>query len=147
MGEEGAKTYDFNTRTQRLLAQNMQIGFNCLDSLLSMYSRHGCDDYSLQAFLLEHLVIVLIQAHAKWFQMLLCPLDLSIIWCARSYELCSWCAIEEMKGVAFAHASEAGASDSELLRWHFERKMLARQMSEEMILRVLGREYERKKAV
>lgn len=60
-----------------------------------MYSRHGCDDYSLQSFLLEHLVVVLIQPNPEWLQVLLSPLDLIIVGCACCDEFCSGRSVQE----------------------------------------------------
>jgi hypothetical protein len=112
-------TNHFNTCAQWLLAQDMEIGINGFDSLFSMHRSHGCNDHSLQAFLFEHLIIVLIQTNSKRFEVLLSPLNFFVVGCAGCYKLCPWSAVQEMSGMSFAHAAEACAGDSELLRGHF----------------------------
>lgn len=97
----------------------MKIGFDSFYSLLSVNSRHGGNDHGFQAFLLKHFVVGFIKPDTVGLQVLLSPLEFGVVGGAGCYELGSGSAVEEMKGVPFAHAAEACAGDFELLGWHF----------------------------
>lgn len=60
------EAYNLRTGTKRLLTENMVPTLNGLDSLLGMHSRRTSNNNSLQALLLiQHLVVVLVRAHAR----------------------------------------------------------------------------------
>jgi hypothetical protein len=54
--------------------------------------------------------------------MLLCPLNLVVIWGACCYQLCSGSSIEEMKSMPLAHAAKASTRNLEFFGCHLERK-------------------------
>lgn len=112
-------TYNFYRSGKRFLAEYMKVGFDSFYSLFSVDSRYGSNDHGFEAFLLEHFVVGSIKSDTVGLQVLLCPLDFSVVRGAGCYELCSGSAVEEVKGVPFTHAAEACACDFELLWCHF----------------------------
>lgn len=111
-------TYDFDTCGQRLLAENVLVGFNRLDCLLGVNSGRGCNHDSLQTLMLQHIVVVLVQRHAKWNQVCLGPFELSGIWRTGGDEFSARSALQEVQGVTLAHAAETGAADLHSLGGH-----------------------------
>jgi hypothetical protein len=63
---------------------------------------------------LEHLVEVGVEGHAVGFETLLGPGEDGGVGVAGGYEGGAWCAVEEVQGVAGAHAAKAGDGDAEL---------------------------------
>lgn len=76
--------------------KDMLVGINGFDGLLGVDSCHGGDDDGLQAFLLQHLVVVFVQAHAVRLEVDFSPLDLGVIGRAGCDQFCARCAVQEM---------------------------------------------------
>jgi hypothetical protein len=61
---------------ERFLAQYVQILLHSFDRFFRMHRCCGSDYDSIKSFLLEHLIIVGIQSHAKWLEVFARPLML-----------------------------------------------------------------------
>ena len=95
---------------------------NCFDGLFGMHRCDGSHAHGLEAFMLQHSVVVLIKFDAPGLEVLLCPSKLLCIWCEGSDELCTRGAVEEVVCVAGTHAAETRDGDLEAadLGCHFE---------------------------
>lgn len=100
-------TYLFQLRAERLLAQNMLAGFNCLDGVLCMDGGDGGDADSLKALVLQHLVVIGVDLDTPWLEILLCPHNLILSRCECCYELSLGRAVKKVVCVAGAHAAKA----------------------------------------
>lgn len=89
----------------------MLLRLDSFDSLLGMHGSRRRNDNSLQPLVLQHVVVVLVQLHAVRGQIGSAPFQLAVVWRARSDELGAGGALEEIQGMAFAHAAETGAAD------------------------------------
>lgn len=106
-------TYNFELCAEGLLAQNVLAGLDSLDRLLGVCCGDGCNNDCLQTLVLEHQVEVAVDLDAPWLKVLFCPGSFLGIRCEGRDQLGLGCAVEEMEGMASAHAAEAGASNLE----------------------------------
>lgn len=102
-----AGMYHVQLGAERLLTQNMLSSFDRLDRLLCMYCGNGSYTDSLKTLVLQHLVIVGVDLDTPWLEILLRPCNLVLSGCESGYELSFGCAVEEVVGMASAHATEA----------------------------------------
>jgi hypothetical protein len=97
----------------------VEVGFDSFDSLFGVDGSYRCNDHSLKTFLLQHLVVIFVESYSKWFKMCLGPLDLSVIWGAGCDQFGARCPIQKVQRMSFAHATKAGAGNSQLFRSHY----------------------------
>lgn len=64
--------------------------------------------HGLEALMLEHLVVVLVDLDTPRLEVLLGPVKFLGVWRKSSDKLCSWCAVKKVVGVTSAHTAEAG---------------------------------------
>lgn len=106
---------NFNTRTQRLLTEDMQSQLDGFDGLLGVHSCGGRDNHSLQTFrdlFAQHLIVGEISAHAVKVSSY--PCQLRLLWGGSGDELSARGELVEMLCVAGAHAAQARDGDFEL---------------------------------
>lgn len=96
----------------------MLLGIDGLDGLLGVHGCGRCDNDGFQAFLLQHIVVVLVELDSVGSKVDLGPFDLSVVRGAGGDELRAGSALQEVEGVALAHAAEARATDFEALGSH-----------------------------
>jgi hypothetical protein len=96
-----------NVYAERLLAQNMLVGLNGADGLGSVLGCDSCNTDSFEARMFKHLIEVFVDLGAVWGEIRLCPGACIGIWVAGGYQLCTRSLLEEVAGVASAHAAEA----------------------------------------
>lgn len=98
-------TYHFGASRERLLAKSVLASFNCLDCLLGMHYSCRCNHNGNQTFMLEHVIVVLIQGHAKGFEVNLGPFELGGVGRAGGHKFSSGSTLEEVQGMALAHTA------------------------------------------
>ena len=117
-------TCHFELGAERLLAQDVLTGLDGIDRLLSVCRGDGRDNNRLQALVPQHLVVVAVRLDTKRLEMLLCPCCLLCVWREGCHELGLGCAVQEVEGVAGAHAAQPGAGDLESAQFdHGEREV------------------------
>jgi hypothetical protein len=114
--EEG--TYDLHARAQGLLAQNVFVCVYGLDGLLGVDGSDGGDNDGFEARVLQHLVVVGVDLGAKRHEVRLRPRNFRLLGRERGNQLSPRGAVEEVEGVASAHAAETGDSDLEFAGTH-----------------------------
>jgi hypothetical protein len=70
-----SSTYNLYACAQRLLAKDVLVCLDGLDSLLGMNSRNSCHYDSLELRMLEHLIKIVVELHSEWSKMLIEPRD------------------------------------------------------------------------
>jgi hypothetical protein len=99
-------TYHIQFGAERLLTQYVLSSLDRLDRLLSVCCGDGSHTDSLKTLMLQHLVIIGVDLDTPWLKVLLCPRNLVFSWCESRYEFSFGCAVEEMVGMASAHAAK-----------------------------------------
>lgn len=117
------RAYNVKVDAQGLLAEDVEVLFHGFDCLFCMNGGSSPDDNGLQTGVLDHVLVLGVQGHAVRFEVLLCPLDLLGVWRECSDQLRAGSAVEEVDGMAFAHAAEASGADLELLGGHDMRNL------------------------
>lgn len=106
------RVYNLNIRRKRLLAKNMLLSINRLDSLFSVNSRCRSHNNGFQSLVLQHVIVVLVQLDAVRSEVHLGPFDLSIVRRTGSDQFCARSTFKEVQGMALAHTAETSAADS-----------------------------------
>jgi hypothetical protein len=114
MGAHARGTHHFDARAQGLLAEDVLVGLDGLDGLLRVDGGDGGDDDSLEAGMLEHLIVVVVNRGA--LEVGARPAAFLGVRAESRDDLSSGRPGVEVERVARAHAAEAGDGDLELSR-------------------------------
>ena len=100
--DTGGASYHFNISGQRLLTENMQVMVNGLHCFFCVNRCCSANGHCLEAGVLEHLVVVVVQGNPVWFQVLLPPGDLALVRGEGSHQVSSRGAVQEIGGMKFS---------------------------------------------
>lgn len=103
-----------NVSGERLLAKDVLVGLDGADGLRSVLCGDASDADRLKTRVLEHLVEVLVDLGAVGCEVLQRPGTSFWVGIAGCDQLCARSLLEEVFGVASAHAAEARDGDLEL---------------------------------
>jgi len=126
---------------ERLLAQDVLVGFNGADGLGSVLGCDAGDADSFEAGVFEHLVEVFVDLCAVWGEVLGCPCACVGVWVTGGYQFGTRSLLKEVTGVASTHTAEARDGDLELanhcacwgsVRWLVGRRSDRKEVLEEM---------------
>jgi hypothetical protein len=70
--------------------------------------------------MLKHLLVIVVQGNSIWFEVLLSPLELFLVWRKGGNELSAWSLVENTQRMTSSHTAEAGYSNLESARSHCE---------------------------
>ena len=85
----------------------MLVCIDGFDGLIRVHGGYRRDDDCFKPVMLQHVVVGLVECHARRLEMRLCPFNFPVIRGADGNELCSWRAIEKVQSVSSAHAAKA----------------------------------------
>lgn len=117
------RAYNVKVDAQGLLAEDVEVLLHGFDCLFCVNGGSSTDDNGLQTGVLDHVLVLGVQGHTVRLKVLLRPLNL--LWVRRecSDQLRAGRAVEEVDGMAFAHAAEASSAHLELLGRHDTRQL------------------------
>lgn len=123
-GIEGKEvgTYDLDTGRQGLLAENVLASLNGLDGLFSVHGGRGSNDDGLQAFVLQHVLIVLVGRDSVRTKVRPGPFQLRVVRSANGDEVCTGSTLQEVEGMTLAHAAQTGTANLKLSGRHCDGK-------------------------
>ena len=85
-----------------------------------MYRGCSADHYSFETFVREHLLVVVVECHAVWLEVLFTPFELLLIWRECGDKLSAGGLVQDVQSVSGAHAAQTGNSDLQSVRSHLE---------------------------
>lgn len=117
---EMRQTYDLHTGGKGFLTQDMFICSHRFDGLIGMDARDGSNDNGLKPVLCKHVFVRFVYGDTEGFKVLLCPIDLGIIWRADCHQLGSGRAVKEVQGMPFPHTTQSRQAYPELWWCHWD---------------------------
>lgn len=121
-GGKEVKTYDLDTGRQGFLAENVLASLNGLNGLFSVHGGRGRNDDGLQAFVLQHVLVVLVCRDSVRSKVGLGPFQFRVVRSADGDKVCTGSTLQEVEGMTLAHAAQTGTANLQLSGRHCDDK-------------------------